>query len=268
MVSLEQLFGALWAQYTVITPQAEAIVKLLSARGDSVRNDHVALRTFGLDGIDIEDLDRAFVTAGFEPIDSYEFPEKKLDACHYEHPREGVPKVFISALRVDELSETAGQTIRDLVSQLPVGAASDSLFATSGRRWELDSKTYELLARESEYAAWVAAFGFRANHFTVLVNDLSSFDDLASLNEFLLAEGFTLNSAGGLIKGSPEAMLEQSSTMADQTKVELTDKTITIPSCYYEFARRYAMKSGELFSGFVPTSANRIFESTNATVKA
>jgi len=36
-----------------------------------------------------------------------------------------------------------------------------------------------------------------------------------------------------------------------------------VPSCYYEFAKRYADKSGEIYQGFVTTSADKIFESTN-----
>lgn len=262
-MSLEPLFTALWQQYVAITPQAAKIIKLLSDRGESVQNDHIALRTYALDGVDIEDLDRAFVSAGFVPTESYNFQTKKLDACHYEHPRVGVPKVFISALRVNELSDEAAAVIHGLVEQMPKGAAAQPLFAASGRPWQIDSASYQLLAQESEYAAWVSAFGFRANHFTVLVNSLTSFASLEELNLFLLSEGLTLNTAGGMIKGSPEQLLEQSSTMADEVEVNFTDRTLPVPSCYYEFARRYNLPNGEPFSGFIPTSADRIFESTN-----
>lgn len=263
MSGLSELFSALWSDYAAITPQAQAISALLAGRGDHVHNDHIALRTFGLEGVDIEDLDRAFVGAGYEPIEHYEFPNKKLDACHYEHPRVGMPKVFISSLRVDELSEAAGVAIRKLVTQLPPGAAAEPHFVVSGRRWSLDVATYRALLAESEYAAWVAAFGFRANHFTVLVNALESFSGLAELNEFLVGNGFKLNESGGAIKGSPEQLLEQSSTLADRVTMELDDGEIEIPSCYYEFARRYPKNDGELFSGFIASSADKIFESTH-----
>jgi hypothetical protein len=36
-----------------------------------------------------------------------------------------------------------------------------------------------------------------------------------------------------------------------------------VPGCYYEFARRYAMPSGQLYQGFIAKSADKIFESTN-----
>lgn len=58
-------------------------------------------------------------------------------------------------------------------------------------------------------------------------------------------------------------MLEQCSTLADKAMVEFTDKTIEIPSCFYEFAKRYSQPDGELYSGFVAASADKVFESTN-----
>ena len=107
-------------------------------------------------------------------------------------------------------------------------------------------------------------WGYRANHFTVSVNQLSRFDSLEAVNQALKAQGFAINSAGGEIKGSPQALLEQSSTMADRADVRFSDRTATIPSCFYEFARRYPDADGTLYSGFVAASADRIFESTNA----
>ena len=72
-----------------------------------------------------------------------------------------------------------------------------------------------------------------------------------------------LNTSGGEIKGSPEVCLAQSSTMADSMPVAFSDATVAIPSCFYEFAQRYAMANGELYQGFVAASADKIFESTN-----
>ena len=67
-----------------------------------------------------------------------------------------------------------------------------------------------------------------------------------------------------MIKGSPEVLLEQSSTMADKVVVNFTDGDVEIPSCFYEFARRYPMDNGQLYTGFVAASADKIFESTNS----
>ena len=75
--------------------------------------------------------------------------------------------------------------------------------------------------------------------------------------------GINLNAAGGEIKGNQAEFLEQSSTLANKIKVGFVEGEFEIPSCYYEFAKRYKMPNGELFQGFVATSANKIFESTD-----
>jgi hypothetical protein len=110
----------------------------------------------------------------------------------------------------------------------------------------------------------MAAIGYRPNHFTVFINQLKKYSDIQTLNDFLKSEGFRLNASGGEIKGSPEVLLEQSSTLANRIEVEFTDGKKEIPSCYFEFAKRYPLASGELYQGFVATSADKIFESTNA----
>ena len=122
---------------------------------------------------------------------------------------------------------------------------------------------YLKLAAESEYASWVYAFGFRPNHFTVSINHLKNFSDLAKLNAFLKMNGFMLNAAGGEIKGTPAELLEQSSTMAGEIMWQFGDGVYSIPACYYEFAKRYPLTSGELYQGFIAASADKIFESTN-----
>src|SRR5690606_12849413 len=116
---------------------------------------------------------------------------------------------------------------------------------------------------ESEYAAWLAVFGLRANHFTIAVNSLRSPSTLEGVVERVEAAGHPLNRAGGLQKGSPAELLEQASTLADRTEVRSGDGRLhTVPSCYYEFARRYPDRAGRLYPGFVAASADRIFEST------
>jgi hypothetical protein len=211
----------------------------------------------------MEVLDRVFVAAGYEPADSYEFPDKKLFAYHYQHAERSLPKLFISELVVEDLSARTQDIIQRLVAQIPAGKALEPTFVAAGRPWKVSFRDYETLLAESEYAAWVAAFGFRANHFTVNVNNLKTFDGLPALNRFLKENGFALNQGGGEIKGSPEVYLEQSSTLADAVNVEFSDGTHRVPSCYYEFAKRYPLPNGELYQGFVAASADRIFESTN-----
>ena len=72
-----------------------------------------------------------------------------------------------------------------------------------------------------------------------------------------------MNAVGVEIKGTQDVYLEQSSTLAYPVKVSFADRDETIPGCYYEFARRYPMPDGKLFQGFLPDSADKIFESTD-----
>ncbi len=127
----------------------------------------------------------------------------------------------------------------------------------------LSYQLYNQLREESEYAAWLYVFGYRANHFTVSINYLEHFEGIEAVNSFLKSAGFPLNTSGGEIKGSPAAFLEQSSTLADRIEVEFSEGKYVIPACYYEFARRYEQQDGVLFSGFIADSADKIFESTD-----
>jgi hypothetical protein len=259
----DDLFQLLWQDYLTMTPQAKRVSDLLQSRGESIVNDHIALRTFAHERVDIEVLDRAFVEAGYEPIESYEFKEKKLVACHYEHENRERPKVFISSLLLDECSAALRDTVATLLDQVPPGLEADWRFAVSGRRWELTHSVYLSLLEESAYAAWLAAFGFRANHFTVAAHKLKTVDSLTALNTILKDEGFALNESGGTIKGSEAVGLEQSSTIAESIPVGFQDGSFDIPSCYYEFAYRHVLASGELFEGFIADSATHLFDSTN-----
>jgi len=148
----------------------------------------------------------------------------------------------------------------------PARVADPSVFY-SGLLWPIPTwSEYCLLREESEYAAWVAAVGMRANHFTVSVNSLREPTTIAGVIDRVEGAGYAINAAGGKAKGSPEELLEQASTLADRIRIRFGDGSAhEIPSCYYEFARRYPGPDGELYPGFVAASADRIFESTHAT---
>ncbi|WP_213994662.1 DUF1338 domain-containing protein [Arsukibacterium sp.] len=259
------LFANLWQDYVAVTPSARKVHELLgSSQQDDVINDHIALRTFNLEKVGLAKLAAHFLALGYEECGEYHFAAKKLYAKHFEHPDRNQPKVFISELLLDQCSAFLRDTITELVAQIPDEAVSADNFLYSGTHWQVSQATYEKLLAESEYAAWVAAWGYRANHFTVSVNELASFDSLEQVNTALKHAGFLLNTSGGEIKGTPDVYLEQSSTLADLHPVQFSDTVATIPSCFYEFARRYPLSNGMLYSGFVAASADKIFESTNS----
>lgn len=261
---LHMLFAALWRDYVSITPQAKLIHRLFEARGERIINDHVALRTYARAGLGVDALARPFVALGYAPFDSYVFPNKHLRARAYRHADRDAPKVFISELDVDALSEGAQAAIDTLMAALPPGFAERGDLPSAGRVWPVSHATYRSLLAESEYAAWVAAFGLHVNHFTIDVGRLESVSSLTEVVGLVAAAGFELNEQGGVIKGSPAERLEQASTRAGMVEVAFEDGVHRIPSCYYEFARRYPLPSGERFEGFIAASADKLFHSTDA----
>ncbi|WP_223788579.1 DUF1338 domain-containing protein [Marinicella meishanensis] len=264
MSTVENFFANLWQQYTAINPQAEAIHELLAARGESVVNDHVALRTFNTDKLGIDRLGYLFETMGYENRGQYDFTAKQLNAYHFEH-RENPhhPKIFISELITESFSDELQALVHRMDGQVMSKATQDPAFLYSGRPWDLTFQEYIRLLQESEYAAWTAAFGYRANHFTVSINHLTTFFEIEDLNQFIMDHGFAMNESGGLIKGTPAQRLEQSSTMAPLVNLEFSDVSHLVPSCFYEFAKRYPQADGRLYQGFIAASADKIFESTN-----
>lgn len=261
--TLPDLLAKMWDDYTRMNPQASRIYRLLEERGETVQNDHIALRTFNHPKLTIDVLAQPFVDSGYAYQQDYRFPAKRLYAKHYQHPDERYPKIFISELKLEEFDEELQAAVQQLIDEVPEEQPQEFDFCSQGRPWDVSYATYEQLRQKSEYAAWMAAHGYRPNHFTVFVNALNSLDDIRAVNAFIREAGFRMNDSGGEVKGSPDVFLEQSSTLADSVEVDFSDGPRSVPACYYEFAQRYPLPNGELYQGFVATSADKIFESTD-----
>ncbi|MCZ4372196.1 DUF1338 domain-containing protein [Vibrio diazotrophicus] len=260
----EVLFQSLWNDYiTRLCPSADKVHSLLE-EDEALINDHIALRTFNVAPLGLETLAKPFLALGYKDCGDYVFESKKLVAKHYEHPDPLQPKVFISELKVEECSPQLQEIVAKLVEQVDATKLEGDAFLYGGRLWDISFADYQLLAEESEYASWLAAHGYGANHFTVNVNQLKAFTEVKQVNDHLRGAGFTINESGGEVKGTPEVLLEQSSTMADKVPVVFSDGTETVPGGFYEFAKRYPMANGELYTGFVAASADKIFESTDS----
>ena len=269
--TIAQLFDQLWRVYSRVNPSVTNIRSVLLRGSPSLQNDHIALRTLKHPQFGKDALIKEFLDVGYEVRGHYQFKAKRLDAVHLENVRlPSSPKVFISELLLEDCSGT----LRSLVEKMLIAKvqpslskvrAENELLSASGPHWGQPSyAVYKALADTSEYAAWFYVFGFVPNHFTVKINSLEQFQEIHHLNEFLLAEGFEMNTSGGLVKGSPELYLEQSSTMADKVEVQFEEGVFAIPSVFYEFAKRYAMPDGKEFSAFIEGNADKIFESTNS----
>lgn len=270
---IKSLFDSLWQDYLArLCPSATQVHQLLRKHEGSIEliNDHIALRTFSGSKLGLPQLAKHFESLGYTKGGEYEFKEKKLFAHHYQHSNLKFPKVFISELLLEQCSLPLQECVKKLVDQVDDSYTNHASFLHSGRPWQLNLDEYQILVRESEYAAWVAAHGFGANHFTVYVNELRQFTTLEQVNLLLKDHGFSLNQGGGEVKGSIHERLEQSATIADQVEVQFGDDIRSIAGGFYEFAKRYPINLKEksnsplLYQGFVAASADKIFESTDS----
>jgi len=263
-MDLSEFFQRLWDQYTAVTPQARRIHDAVKARNGQVVNDHVAFRTFRHSPLDIAHLEPVLARMGYSPFDSYHFTQKKLEAIAYRHPDPLQPKIFLSELLLDRLSETARAIILRYLEKQPLPVPNDPSFFWQGTLWpSVTHAEYQQLLQESEYAAWLMVMGYRANHFTISVNHLTRTPSLDAVLEIVQELGLPMNESGGLIKGSATVGLQQASTLADEMEYRFADGDVhRVKTCYYEFALRYPLSDGALYQGFVEQSADRIFEST------
>ena len=260
---LKQLFKKMWEHYCRMNPEAQRVYDCLISLGETVENDHIALRTVSLSEVNKDVLGKFFTDYGYVKKGDYVFQNKKLTANHYEHFDVHMPKVFISQLELDWCSNFVKSELTKVIQTSNLKNCDYESFLYSGRHWTAFYAVYLNLYEESEYAAWFYAHGFKPNHFTMYINKLKKLNDIQRLNSFLKDNNFKLNQSGGEIKGSVEDCLEQSSTMASEISVRFGEGIYSIPGCYYEFAKRYPLQTGSLYQGFVEKSADKIFESTH-----
>ncbi len=287
--TLQHVLDGLMRRYGTRVPDVEKIIRAMVreeviGEPSGIQNDHIAFRTLGVEPLGIGSLEKIFLHYGYERRDPYDFPAKKLNAYWYSPPEPHFPRIFISELRVDELSGEAQRIVRsytDEVASDPVdtldldNAASVDAFLHSPL-WRLPSlEDYERLAEESEYAAWVIYNRYYLNHFTISVHTLpEGYDTVADFNDFLKAHGFKLNDSGGEVKTSPDGKLLQSATVAKMIEAEFAEgKTKEISGSYVEFAERRVLDEYEDLpkkevkrehrrEGFEAGNADKIFEST------
>lgn len=268
MTELNQFWRRAWDRYVQLAPDADRIHTLLKKNGEtdaSLVNDHVAFRTFQLPGIGRHELGAIFEKWGYKLSgETLDFPEKKLKANYWIHPDRDQPKVFISELELGNFPADLQDWIRGLGEQAckRFPKLNENIFLEPS--WDpIRAEDYERFYPKSEYAGWTGAFGIQVNHFTIFVNRLKTFGSLQDLNTFLKSNDLKLNQAGGEVKGTPSELLEQSSTEARKVPCEFAGGVKKeAMGCYYEFARRYTLPgSSELFQGFIPKSADKIFES-------
>lgn len=256
---------------------------VVSAQADIV-NDHIAFRTLGVPNLGIKSFEKIFLSFGYKKMDYYYFEGKKLDAYWFAPPSDEYPRIFVSELRVSELSQAA----QDIIQKYTAGITTDPVDALDLKNgvevaaflqkplWDLPtSAEYEALLAESEYAAWVIYNRYYLNHYTISIHELKDgYNTLEEFNAFLESIGVKLNTSGGKIKTSDDGLLRQSSTVSALYDAKFADgKTLEIAGSYVEFAERSVLpafkdlpkdqiKREHRRDGFETNNADKIFEST------
>lgn len=279
-------------RYQDRVPAVSKIIQAMVAKGlieteSQIENDHIAFRTLGVPHLGVASLEKIFLHLGYVRRDPYFFAEKRLNAFWYAPPDPSLPRIFISELRVEDLSPNSQRIIHsytdtvkfDPVDQLDLddGEAIDTFLHAP--LWDLPTwDEYQLLQKESEYAAWTIYNRYYLNHFTISVHSLpEGYHTVELYNHFLESIGIALNNAGGKRKVSPDGLLIQSSTVAEmvdgafRTSDGLTSQRIA--GSYVEFAERRVLpqyldlppdriRREHRRDGFEAQNADKIFEST------
>ncbi len=287
--TLNYFFTDLFERYKTNVPDVNKVTNAMIDQGliqseNDITNDHIAFRTLGVPNLGIQSFEKIFLTHGYTKMDPYYFEQKKLDAYWYAPPTPAYPRIFISELRVKDLSQEAQSIIHsytDAITSDPV----DSLDLNNGQAvadffhkplWDLPTLAdYERLSEESEFAAWVIYNRYYLNHYTISVHELPApHNDLDVFNQFLKDLSVKLNSSGGEIKVSADKLLRQSSSMAGMIMAKFRDgEEKMISGSYVEFAERSVLPEFKDLSaeeigrkhrrdGFEAANADKIFEST------
>src|SRR5258708_2308615 len=204
---VQEMLNDLMKRYMARVPDVSGIISAMIQEGiiqhaSEIENDHIAFRTLGVPNLGVASLEKIFLYYGYTKRDYYFFKEKKLNAWWYSPPVAGLPRIFISELRVDDLSSVSQAILHSSTDSMladPVESldmrdpkAVDFYFHSSS--WTIPSlEDYESLADESEYAAWAIYNRYYLNHFTMSVHNLKKGDNtLATYNALLERNAFKL----------------------------------------------------------------------------
>ncbi len=275
---LIRLFDALWLRYRERVSYVRDYEGVVTSLGATFVNDHIAFRTIAAQQptAGIVTLARVFEALGYQAAGCYTFPDKHLGAIHYQHPRPGFPKLFISELKTWELSPAAQKIVlrtlkghrrpvpdqtlvalRDLdrgangqgrgAGGRAASASQDKLLSQlEGLFHKLpwpppSEKDVLAVNQESQYAAWVLVHGYNVNHFTALINSQGAPElaDIEKTIDRLRAAGVPMKRE---IEGARGSKLRQTATEAVMIDVAIRNgqKRAKMPwtYAYFELAER------------------------------
>ncbi|NQU53780.1 MAG: DUF1338 domain-containing protein, partial [Bacteroidetes bacterium] len=265
-----EVLSRLWANFIKRVSYANTYVELVTSKGGSVVNDHIAIRTFnthtGEQPEGIRAIKHILNCLEYKPVQHYKFTKKKLNAVHFEHADNDFPKIFVSQLEVGELPDWTQNIINKSVSDTPyilsdtsIGLlrilkeekelpteAADILIADLvqyfRRPWKIPLKDDILKLNDvSQYGAWVLIHGNSVNHFTAFINsqNVAEWPDLETTCLGLEAAGVPMKDS---IEGKKGSELQQSATQAVKEEVKVMGddgvEKIMWTYAYYELAQR------------------------------
>lgn len=302
-----ELFDHLWARYSSRVPYVAVYEEIVRRAGGRFLNDHIAFRTIASEQYNsgIHSVSRPLEALGYRGFGWYHFETQHLSAVHYQHPNPEFPKLFISELRLWEMSYKTKSTIDKYLSQY--GASQNDLFSNdlsvmeklsdTTKSWGSQEKVLLKIMRnllhhftelpwdppegvdiqqvneESQYGAWVLLHGFNVNHFTALVNahQVDELNDIEKTTEALRNAGIPMKPE---IEGKRGTKLRQTATEAVTLNVPIKEKgalsQLKWPYAYFEIAERGEIDDTEtgkktLFKGFLGDQATQLFQMTRST---
>lgn len=297
MTKLQQVIDMLWEDYKKRCHSAVVYEALCKEAGVKLANDHIAFRTANADMWYL--LYDLFGSLDYEPVQEYEFPDKKLSAVHFEHMTGDYPKIFISTFdpryASDDDAEFTETVFNIDVDSHPV---LKKCFTKIGKSYLTDfdgitsltvEEIYEILSstfmpcpEESilenlynidQYLGWVRCWGNAPNHFTGLVNEFKDFSMFEEeLKDFDVGAHSTIDLVKhllikrgvevGTVQGCPGSKLRQASTQAYDDKTVVIGRA-SIQSIDVPYAYYELAERGYvMFNGFMAEQASNLFDTT------
>ncbi len=290
-----RIFDTLWDRYRERVSYVGKYEEVIAAHHAKFVNDHIAFRTIASQSpqAGIASVSRVFEALGYRAAGSYQFPDKHLNAIHFQPPNPQFPKLFVSELKTWELSDETQAAIANVV-QSHRSAISLAVLAKlydmeevpeeehaallqtvvahfHDLPWSLvDKSALEAVNKESQYAAWVLVHGYNVNHFTAQINSqgVTALDDIEKVIAALTKAGVPMKTE---IEGERGSKLRQTATEAVTIEVNVLDngQPTTMPwtYAYFELAQRDPVldpvtNKYTRFEGFLGAQATNLFEMT------
>lgn len=293
------LFDRLWERYRQRVSYVNVYESIIASHGATFFNDHIALRSLALQqpGMGIFTTGRVFEALGYRPAECYSFEDKHLSAIYFQHPHPQFPKLFISELRVSDLSAATQEAIATVTSASPSyprsrarqGAIDGGLLAalrlcdsaSEPAQLQLldelvnifhelpwappDHRLVREVHSETQYGAWVLVHGNNVNHFTALINSqgVPALNDIGKTSRALADAGVPMKAD---IEGEAGSNLRQTATFAVNIPCTMsrqgTEVEMEWPYAYFELAQRDPAPDGSRYEGFFSTQATNLFEMT------